>query len=216
MVIENETDVELNEIPFDRIRHAGEETEEQKLMNNGFLNVKPEVTLEITVEATIEEAKIDSIYLRNRDVKGENGEEFEKKVKNEDLDIVGEKEDMETSDKPLIINVQANKDSWEFSYPNKEIVTINDLVVPTNEKVYFKLLPSDFGHSFWIPAVGGKMDTKPDNANEFWLEFDEKNANEAGGIFYGRCAEHGSDMDFNVKAIPRTEFNQWIEETKSE
>ncbi len=184
------------------------------MIENGWLNIKPGVTVEIIVGNTVEEEKIDSIILRNRNEQGQNGEQFEKKIKNEDFDNVVEKVDMKISDKPLIVNVRANQDSWEFLYPNKEIFTSNELVVPTNEKVYFNLMPSDFGHSFWIPSVGGKMDTNTDNINEFWLEFDEKKANEPGGIFYGRCAEHGSDMDFNVKAIPRAEFNQWIKEMK--
>lgn len=217
MVIENETDVELNEIPFSRTRHAGSESqlsEEQKLINNGWLNIKPEATVEIIVEATVEEEKIDSMFLRNRNEQGQNGEQFNKKVKNEDLVYVEEKVDT-NSDKQLIINVRANQNSWEFSYPNKEVVTSNELVVPANEKVYFNLMPSDSKHSFWIPSAGGKVDTNTDKVNEFWLLFDEEKANELGGIFYGRCAEHGSDMDFTVKAIPRAEFNQWLKEMKN-
>ncbi len=87
----------------------------------------------------------------------------------------------------------------------KGIVTSQDLVVPTNEKVYFNLKSMDVKHSFWIPAVGGKMDTNTDNVNKFWLEFDNTKANEAGNLFYGKCAElcgpSHALMDFKVKAI---------------
>ena len=53
-------------------------------------------------------------------------------------------------------------------------MTSQDLVVPTDEKVYFNLKASDVKHSFWIPAIGGKMDTNTENVNQMWLEFDVK------------------------------------------
>lgn len=129
-----------------------------------------------------------------------------------------EKKNAEGKTDALVINVRANLYWWEFEYPNEEIVTSQDLVVPTDEKVYFNLKASDVKHSFWIPAVGGKMDTNTDNVNKFWLEFDSKGADEAGGLFYGKCAElcgpSHALMDFKVKALPRAEFDQWVAEMK--
>ncbi|AEH48722.1 cytochrome c oxidase subunit II [Parageobacillus thermoglucosidasius] len=126
-----------------------------------------------------------------------------------------EKRDKDT----LVVNVRANLYWWEFEYPDYGVITSQDLVVPTDERVYFNLKASDVKHSFWIPAVGGKMDTNTDNKNQFWLEFDQKGAEKAGGIFYGKCAElcgpSHALMDFKVKAVPREEFNQWIEKMKN-
>jgi cytochrome c oxidase subunit 2 len=114
----------------------------------------------------------------------------------------------------LVVNVRANLYWWEFEYPNEEIITSQELVVPTDEKVYFNLKASDVKHSFWIPSAGGKMDTNTDNINKFWLEFDSKGADEAGGLFYGKCAElcgpSHALMDFKVKAMPRADFDQWV------
>jgi len=114
----------------------------------------------------------------------------------------------------LVVNVRANLYWWEFEYPNEKIITSQELVVPTDEKVYFNLKASDVKHSFWIPSIGGKMDTNTDNVNKFWLEFDSKGADEAGGLFYGKCAElcgpSHALMDFKVKALPRAEFDQWV------
>lgn len=114
----------------------------------------------------------------------------------------------------LVVNVRASLYWWEFEYPNEEIITSQELVVPTDEKVYFNLKASDVKHSFWIPAVGGKMDTNTDNINQFWLEFDGKKADEVENTFYGKCAElcgpSHALMDFKVKALPRAEFNEWV------
>ncbi|MFO1445768.1 cytochrome c oxidase subunit II [Bacillus sp. Bva_UNVM-123] len=114
----------------------------------------------------------------------------------------------------LVVNVRANLYWWEFEYPNQEIVTSQELVVPTDEKVYFNLIASDVKHSFWIPAAGGKMDNNTENVNKFWLKFDGEKAKNAGQLFQGRCAElcgpSHALMDFKVKAIPRAEFDQWV------
>ncbi|MGX6442081.1 cytochrome c oxidase subunit II [Neobacillus sp. K501] len=114
----------------------------------------------------------------------------------------------------LVINVRSNLYWWEFEYPKQGIVTGQDLVVPTDERVYFSLKSSDVKHSFWVPAVGGKLDTNTDNVNKFWLEFDSKKAEEAGDLFYGKCAElcgpSHALMDFKVKTMSRDNFDNWV------
>ncbi|KAB2337377.1 cytochrome c oxidase subunit II [Cytobacillus depressus] len=121
----------------------------------------------------------------------------------------------------LVVNVRANLYWWEFEYPNEEIITSQDLVVPTNERVYFNLIASDVKHSFWIPAAGGKLDTNVDNVNKFWLQFDndKANAKDVNNIFYGKCAElcgpSHALMDFKVKAVSRAEFDRWVSDMQS-
>ncbi|PLR79204.1 cytochrome c oxidase subunit II [Bacillus sp. V3-13] len=130
-----------------------------------------------------------------------------------------EKKNEEGKTDALVVNVRANLYWWEFEYPNQEIVTSQELVVPTGEKVYFNLKASDVKHSFWIPAVGGKIDTNTESVNKFWLEFDEKAADEAGNLFYGKCAElcgpSHALMDFKVKAVSKEEFEQWASDMKA-
>ncbi|MEK4228611.1 cytochrome c oxidase subunit II [Solibacillus sp. FSL H8-0538] len=116
----------------------------------------------------------------------------------------------------LTVNVTAKLYWWEFEYPEQGIVTAQELVVPTGEKVYFNLKAADVKHSFWIPAVGGKMDTNVENVNKFYLEFgkESKDLNEGEGVFYGKCAElcgpSHALMDFKVKTLDRTAFDAWV------
>jgi cytochrome c oxidase subunit II len=130
-----------------------------------------------------------------------------------------EKKNKDGKTDALVVNVRASLYWWEFEYPNEGIVTGQDLVVPTGERVYFNLTASDVKHSFWIPAVGGKMDNNTDNVNKFWLEFDPEKANEAGNLFYGKCAElcgpSHALMDFKVKAVSREEFDQWVKDMQA-
>lgn len=114
----------------------------------------------------------------------------------------------------LIVDVTAHLYWWEFEYPDLGIVTSQDLVIPTDENVYFRIKSNDVKHSFWIPPLGGKLDANPDNVNKFFLDVKQEHADEVNEIFYGKCAElcgpsHGL-MDFKVKAIPRAEFDQWV------
>lgn len=114
----------------------------------------------------------------------------------------------------LTVNVTAKLYWWEFEYPEQGIVTAQELVVPTGEKVYFNLKAADVKHSFWIPSVGGKMDTNVDNVNKFYLQFDKESEGLEDGVFYGKCAElcgpSHALMDFKVKTVDRDEFNNWV------
>ncbi|MBM7647255.1 cytochrome c oxidase subunit 2 [Bacillus ectoiniformans] len=130
-----------------------------------------------------------------------------------------EKKNKDGEREALVVNVRANLYWWEFEYPDQKVVTGQELVVPTDQKVYFQIKASDVKHSFWIPAVGGKMDTNTDNVNKMWLEFDDEKAKDADNLFYGKCAElcgpSHALMDFKVRALPKAEFDQWMEDMKT-
>lgn len=130
-----------------------------------------------------------------------------------------DKVDEKGKSKELVIDVTANLYWWEFSYPNEKIVTSQELVVPTDQKVYFRLHSADVKHSFWVPAVGGKLDTNVEGVNKFYLEFNNEKAKEVKNLFYGKCAElcgpSHALMDFKVKALPKDDFDKWVKDMKS-
>lgn len=122
--------------------------------------------------------------------------------------------DEEGNPENLVVDVTAKLFWWEFEYPDLGIVTAQELVVPTDEKVYFNLIAADVKHSFWIPAVGGKLDTNVENVNKFYLVFEKESKDLKDGVFYGKCAElcgpSHALMDFKVKSLPRAEFDGWV------
>lgn len=117
------------------------------------------------------------------------------------------------------VNVRAYQYWWEFEYPNEEVVTSQELVVPTDKRVYFNLQGADVKHSFWVPAAGGKLDTNIDGINSFYLIFDDESAEDSNRLFYGKCAElcgpSHALMDFKVKALPEDEYDQWLADMKN-
>ncbi|WP_031548395.1 cytochrome c oxidase subunit II [Salinicoccus luteus] len=130
-----------------------------------------------------------------------------------------ENEEGGVNSEETVINVTANQYWWEFEYPNEGVVTSQELVVPTDKKVYFNLKGADVKHSFWVPAAGGKLDTNVDGINSFYLEFNDEDAQNSNRLFYGKCAElcgpSHALMDFKVKALPEEEYDQWLADMKN-
>lgn len=82
------------------------------------------------------------------------------------------------------------------------------LVVPIHTKIRFIIVGGDVIHSWWVPALGWKMDAIPGIANSAWTNIKEP------GVYRGQCAElcgqdHGF-MPIVVKALPKAEFEQWL------
>ena len=53
------------------------------------------------------------------------------------------------------------------------VVSANEIRLPVGERVEFVLASPDVIHSFWIPALGGKMDMIPGRTNRLSLLADQ-------------------------------------------
>jgi cytochrome c oxidase subunit 2 len=83
----------------------------------------------------------------------------------------------------LTIDVIGRQFWWEVRYPEQDIVTANEIHLPTGSSVRLRLSTGDVIHSFWVPPLGGKLDMVPGQVNELTLRVD------APGVFRGHCAE---------------------------
>ncbi|MFX3624323.1 MAG: cytochrome c oxidase subunit II [Ectobacillus sp.] len=114
----------------------------------------------------------------------------------------------------IVIDVTARLYWWEFAYKNEKIVTSQDLVIPTDKKVYLNLKGADIKHSFWVPSLAGKMDNNPENTNIMWLKADK------AGTYNGFCTEFCGPshalMQFKVKAVDESEYKDWIAAMKKQ
>ena len=72
----------------------------------------------------------------------------------------------------------------------------------------------DVIHSWWIPALGGKMDAIPGKLNKTWFEAKRV------GVFQGQCAElcgiYHAKMLASVEVMPAAEFDAWLEERRAQ
>lgn len=115
----------------------------------------------------------------------------------------------ETSDRTRQLRSNLDPEKIQVDgYPTYLLDVDKPLVVPVGVKVRFIIVGGDVIHSWWVPALGWKMDAIPGIANSAWTKIKEP------GVYRGQCAElcgqdHGF-MPIVVKAVPRAEFEQWL------
>lgn len=122
-------------------------------------------------------------------------------------------QDDNPSEDMLKVKVTAHQYWWEFEYPDHGIITAQDLYIPTGQQVYVELTSKDVLHSFWVPALAGKLDTNPGEINRMRFDAIEP------GVYDGKCAElcgpSHALMDFKVIALEPDDFNAWLEKMKN-
>jgi cytochrome c oxidase subunit 2 len=109
----------------------------------------------------------------------------------------------------LTVEVIGHRWWWEVRYPEGEVVTANEIHIPVDTPVQFRLKTADVIHSFWVPELMPKIDLLPRRVNEAWLSADRV------GTYRGQCAEYcgaqHAHMAFLVIAEPQARFEQWLE-----
>ncbi|REF01298.1 cytochrome bo3 quinol oxidase subunit 2 [Cupriavidus plantarum] len=120
---------------------------------------------------------------------------------------------LESNVKPITVEAVAMNWKWLFIYPELKIATINQLALPVNTPVNFKITSDSIMNSFFIPALGSQvyamagMETKLHLiANEAGT-FDGMSANYSGGGFSG--------MKFKALAMSNYDFDAWVAKVRA-
>ena len=111
----------------------------------------------------------------------------------------------------LLVSVTGRMWWWEVRYtagPGQgEIATANEIRIPVGRPVWISLASDDVIHSFWIPALAGKVDMVPGRRHQLLLSADRP------GVYRGQCAEFCGEqhakMALYVVAMPPPEFETW-------
>jgi len=82
----------------------------------------------------------------------------------------------------LKIKVEGHQYYWKFDYPDGQ-VAVRRMVVPLQRVVQLEVVSSDVIHSWWVPALGGKIDAIPGRVNHTWFKAEKL------GSYEVRCAE---------------------------
>ncbi len=105
----------------------------------------------------------------------------------------------------LRIEVVGEQWWWRVRYPDFE--TANEIRIPVGRPVRLELKSADVIHSFWVPALAGKLDMIPGRTNVLRVRA------ERAGEFRGQCAEYCGGphafMALYVVAVPPEEFQRW-------
>jgi cytochrome c oxidase subunit 2 len=84
---------------------------------------------------------------------------------------------------PIHITIEGHQYYWQFDYQPSHARSIGTLHVPVGAVVDLKVLSPDVIHSWWVPALGGKIQAIPGHPNHFWFKAEKP------GTYEGQCAE---------------------------
>jgi cytochrome c oxidase subunit 2 len=101
---------------------------------------------------------------------------------------------------------------WELQYLNddvsKEFTTANELHLPAHRAVNIEVVTRDVMHSFWIPALHGKVDLIPGHPNYIRIEASE------AGTYSGQCAEFCGEQHAHMRLLAVAqepeEYQAWL------
>jgi heme/copper-type cytochrome/quinol oxidase subunit 2 len=115
-----------------------------------------------------------------------------------------------TAQPELVVNVDAQRFVWSFSYPQYSVNTTYLLEVPVNRRIVFHISSEDVIHSFWVQAWGPKQDAVPG------LSPDLRITPTKLGQFTVECNQlcgYGhSDMMAPVRVVSEADFNTWVQQ----
>lgn len=117
-----------------------------------------------------------------------------------------------SSQKPLHVQVVAMNWKWLFVYPEQGIASVNYLEIPNNTPVKFQITSDGPMNSFWIPQLGGQIYAMPGMETQLSLISDKtgsyrgSSANLSGNGFAG--------MKFTARSVTNQDFQNWISLTK--
>jgi cytochrome c oxidase subunit II len=111
-----------------------------------------------------------------------------------------------------VVGVTARLWWWEMHYRDPASGTAftlaNELHLPQGQAVTLGLSSADVIHSFWVPALAGKVDMVPGRVHQLRLQADQ------AGVFRGQCAEFCGEqharMALHVRVRPAAEHAAWL------
>jgi cytochrome c oxidase subunit 2 len=100
---------------------------------------------------------------------------------------------------------------WEIEYLNddvtQEFTTANELHIPVGRPINIEVVTADVMHSFWIPALHGKVDLIPGMANYIRIEASQ------AGQYTGQCAEYCGAEHARMRLLavvePEEAYESW-------
>jgi cytochrome o ubiquinol oxidase subunit 2 len=122
-------------------------------------------------------------------------------------------EPIQSSEKPLKVQVVSMDWKWLFLYPEQGVATVNKLVVPVGVPIHFSLTSSTVMNSFFVPQLGSMIATMNGMVTQLHLQADHP------GDYFGLSTQFSgdgfSDMGFTVHAVSKDDFAKWVDQAKA-
>jgi len=118
------------------------------------------------------------------------------------------------SDKaPLRVEVVALNWKWLFIYPDHNVATVNELVMPVDTPVAFKLTSESMMNAFFVPQLGSMVYTMAGMQTRLHL------IGHTPGTYAGMSSAYSgsgfSDMKFPARVVTEADFSAWLAQARS-
>lgn len=106
------------------------------------------------------------------------------------------------------VQVFAERYAWSFEYPEQNVSTSDQLVIPVNQTVKINVTSKDWLHAFHVPDLGLKSDAFPEQSNYLITTPQET------GTYQLYCAEYcgagHSVMMSEVNVTTQEKYESWL------
>jgi cytochrome o ubiquinol oxidase subunit 2 len=115
---------------------------------------------------------------------------------------------LDSTAKPLDIQVVSLDWKWLFIYPDQKIATVNELFVPVGVPLHLSLTSGSVMTAFFVPQLGSMIYTMNGMRTQLNLQGDKI------GIFHGEASHFSGDgfpdMYFKVHVVSAPDFAAWV------
>jgi cytochrome o ubiquinol oxidase subunit 2 len=120
---------------------------------------------------------------------------------------------IDSSVKPMTIEVVALDWKWLFIYPELGIATVNELAAPIDVPISFKITASSVMNSFFIPSLAGQIYAMPGMETKLHAVMNQP------GVYDGFSANYSgagfSGMHFKFHGLSPADFDRWVQGVKA-
>ncbi|MBC8641490.1 ubiquinol oxidase subunit II [Caballeronia sp. EK] len=120
---------------------------------------------------------------------------------------------LESSVKPINVEVVALDWKWLFIYPDLGVASVNQLAFPVGTPVNFRITSDSVMNSFFIPELGGQIYAMAGMQTKLHLLTDH--AGDYAGISANYSGKGFSDMKFRALAMSNADFDAWLKQVRN-
>jgi len=112
----------------------------------------------------------------------------------------------------LVVEVRAQQFAWRFTYPDEGGLKTNNLVLPKDRPVEFRVTTNDVIHDFWVPQFRLKTDTVPGLTTK--MRVTPNRLGRYDVVCAELCGIGHSTMRQAVRVVPPSEYATWATQAK--
>lgn len=129
------------------------------------------------------------------------------------LDRIAEDKPLVAGVKPLEVYAVSMDWKWLFIYPEQGIATVNEMAVPVDRPIHFRLTSASVMNTFYVPALAGMIYTMAGMETQLHAVINK------AGVYDGMSAHYSgpgfSGMRFKFHGLSDADFERWVGNSKA-